>query len=434
MAKLGLLPADGPAIETAVDTDSLIRSILFIAVFLSVWISFHPFPDLSEPPLQITEAGDLGKEIGFLVLFLLLALWSLFHEPTRLKLLVRPAMIVTLVWCGVTVLASWQPSLAASRFAFTLGNMGMAAMVLLLPKNVRHFSDLMTVAVLIVLAACYIGVFLAPSLAIHQLTDFAEPEHAGDWRGVFTNKNEAGATMVQFIFIGLFVARMRSVALGGSIITLATTFLIFTQSKTAIGILPVVLIVSAVLARTRRPVMGIAIAVSLVVMINLFSVGSVYFEPIHDMIASILPDPSFTGRTEIWQFALQHLAERPITGYGISAFWGTEQVVYGLSGDNWANIAVNAHNGYLDIALIIGIPGLALVIAWIVVLTLADYYRVPHAAHLQPLKAFFLQVCLYGIYASCFETAIFPYVGGERFLLMIAVFGLRYLSVSRAAI
>ncbi len=433
MAKLGLLPAERPAIGTAIDTDTLIRSLLFIAVFLSVWISFHPFPDLSEPPSQITEAGDLGKEIGFSVLFLLLALWSLFHERGRLKLLVRPAMIVTLVWCGVSVLASWQPSLAASRFAFTLGNMGMAAMVLLLPKNVRHFSDLMTVAVLIVLAVCYIGVFLAPSLAIHQLTDFAEPEHAGDWRGVFTNKNEAGATMVQFIFIGLFVARMRSLTLGGLIITLATTFLIFTQSKTAIGILPVVLIVSAVLARTRRPVMGIAIAISVMVMINLFSVGSIYFEPIHDMIASILPDPSFTGRTEIWQFALQHLAERPITGYGISAFWGTEQVVYGLSGDNWANIAVNAHNGYLDIALIIGIPGLALVIAWIVVLTLADYYRVPYAAHLQPLKAFFLQVCLYGIYASCFETAIFPYVGGSRFLLMAAVFGLRYLSVSRAA-
>jgi O-antigen ligase len=34
----------------------------------------------------------------------------------------------------------------------------------------------------------------------------------------------------------------------------------------------------------------------------------------------------------------------------------------------WANTAGHAHNGYLDLALTIGIPGAALVTLWLVVL------------------------------------------------------------------
>jgi hypothetical protein len=31
------------AAQAGVDFDTLIRSVLFVAVFLAVWISFHPF-------------------------------------------------------------------------------------------------------------------------------------------------------------------------------------------------------------------------------------------------------------------------------------------------------------------------------------------------------------------------------------------------------
>ncbi len=31
---------------------------------------------------------------------------------------------------------------------------------------------------------------------------------------------------------------------------------------------------------------------------------------------AIMPDATFTGRTEIWQLGVQAVAQRPITGYG----------------------------------------------------------------------------------------------------------------------
>src|SRR5581483_9023880 len=149
-----------------------------------------------------------------------------------------------------------------------------------------------------VLAVCYLGILLVPSLAVHQATDFLEPEHAGSWRGLFAHKNEAGASMVLIIFIGLFVARTRNLILGGAIVVLAATFLLFSLSKTAMGVLPMVLLFSAILVRSRRPAVGITLVVTVLALFNLFSVGSVVFEPVRKLVESVIPDATFTGRTE----------------------------------------------------------------------------------------------------------------------------------------
>jgi hypothetical protein len=198
------------------------------------------------------------------------------------------------------------------------------------PENVRHFSDLMAAVALITLAACYLGVLLMPQLAVHQATDFLEPEHAGNWRGVFAHKNQAGAVMVMIVFIGLFVARMRSLALGGLITVLALIFLGFSQSKTAIGVMPLVFILAGIINRSRRPMVGIALVVVILAAFNLFSVGTVIFEPVRKLVEMVMPDATFTGRTEIWELGVRAVAERPITGYGFSSFFGTDEVVYGL--------------------------------------------------------------------------------------------------------
>ena len=107
----------------------------------------------------------------------MLAAWCLAHQPSRLLLLVRPVLIVTLLWFALTAVTSWEPSLSARRLA-------IAGMVMLVPKNIRHFSDVLAAVVLVVLLLCYLSVLLAPALSIHQSTDFLEPELADNWRGV----------------------------------------------------------------------------------------------------------------------------------------------------------------------------------------------------------------------------------------------------------
>ncbi|HTV37800.1 MAG TPA: hypothetical protein VMF12_15315, partial [Xanthobacteraceae bacterium] len=300
VASFGPPPSVNPtAAGAGLDTDTLVRSVLFIAACLAVATSFRPFPDLSAPP-DITDTGDRLNQIGFSLLFLATGAWVFLNKPVRLWPLLRPTLLVVLVWCGLTVLTSWDPSLAARRLAYALLVMSIAAMLLLLPKNLRHFADLLAAVALIVLALCFLGVLFAPNLSIHQASDFVEPDLAGDWRGLFAHKNEAGAAMALFIFIGLFVARARSAFVGGLIVLLAAVFLIFTHSKTALGLLVPVLLISAIIERCRRPAAGIAIMLSILLVMNLFSVGSLYFASVRDVLGALLPDPSFTGRTDIW--------------------------------------------------------------------------------------------------------------------------------------
>jgi O-antigen ligase len=433
VAELGLTPAQSPAIGGGIDTDSLVRSTLLAAVLLTLWISFRPFSSLAEPP-EVSDAGNAINQVGYSLLFLVLAVWCMAHQPTRLALLARPILLVTLLWLVLSVVTSWEPMLSARRLAFTFAAIGIAAMALLLPKNVRHFSEVLAAVALTVLALSYFGVLLVPSRAIHQATDFGEVELAGDWRGVCGDKNAAGATMAAFVFIGLFVARTRNFLVGTVIVVLAAAFLIFTHSKTSIITLPLALIVSFVMARVRRPVSGIACALSVLIVLNVFSVGSVLFEPVRNLLDAILQDPSFTGRDEVWQFALARMMDRPLIGHGYAAFWGTSQVVYGMSGGNtdWANTVHHAHNGYLEMILTTGIPGAALVTLWLVVLPFIDFYRSPHAPHIAPLELLFLRVCLFTAYASCFEAALLQEGEGSLFVFA-AAFGLRFLSVSRVS-
>lgn len=423
------------AAQAGVDFDAILRSILFVAVFLAVWISFHPFKNLSEATTQITEGGDVANQIGFSTIFLMLAAWLCFNEPGRLMLLLRPALLAVLAWFLVTTLVSWEPALSARRVAFMLVIMSIAGMTLLLPKNLRHFADLLAITVLIVLAVCYLGVFLIPQYAVHQSTDYLEPAHQGDWRGVFEHKNEAGANMVLFIFVGMFVARVRSLALGGIIVALATIFLIFSESKTAIGVLIPVMVISHVIVHGRRPWFGLALAIGIIAFFNLASVGSVAFAWVRDLISLVLPDITYTGRTEIWQFALDHVMVHPIFGYGYGAFWGTDQVVYGMASHaDWANTAEHAHNSYLNLALLIGLPGLALIVLWSVILPITDFSKLPANAPSRPLQILFLRACLFGMLASCFESVIFQELAEGSFLFMVGALGLRYLSATRVRI
>lgn len=111
----------------------------------------------------------------------------------------------------------------------------MGAVTPLLPRNRQHFCDLIGGVTVAVRVLCYVGVALAPDLAVHQATDLVEPRLAGNWRGIFIHKNIAGEMMRIFVFVGIYVAAVRSAAAGWSIIVAAVVFLIFTEAKAAVA-------------------------------------------------------------------------------------------------------------------------------------------------------------------------------------------------------
>ncbi len=409
--------------------DMAFRSALFAVTLLCVWTSFNPFPG-ADQPVQISDAGSSITQLGYSALFATLAAWCFKHQPLRLFFLIRPAMILALSWCVLSIATSWEPSLSARRFMFALVTIGIAGMMLLVPKNARHFASLMAAVALVLLVVSYLGVALRPSLAIHQASDIIEPELAGDWRGVFSHKNGASAAMVIFVFTGLMLRSLGSRPVGILLIALALPFLWFTHSRTAIAELPLVLLISSLGAAVRNPVVGIALTLSIILGLNVLAIGSIYSPSLYAVVETLRLDPTFSGRTDIWKFVVSRIADHPLTGFGFSTFWNTDKVVYGMSQIGWVSSAGTAHNGYLDLALTIGIPGSVLMTFWLVVAPLLDFYRVPHVPASEPLKMFFFRVLLFAAFESCFESS-FVQVGAFLLFLVAAGFGLRLMSKLR---
>jgi O-antigen ligase len=94
-------------------------------------------------------------------------------------------------------------------------------------------------------------------------------------------------------------------------------------------------------------------------------------------------------------------------------------------------LLTSGHNSYLDITLTLGLPGLALVIGWIVVSPLLDLSRIPRGRDEYALTLLFVRIWLFGITSTSFESVFLQRDDPVWFLLLMAIFGLRYLATQR---
>ena len=144
---------------------------------------------------------------------------------------------------------------------------------LLLPRNERHFGDLLAVSTLIFLLVCYFGVVFFPQLSIHQYADLLEPRLAGAWRGPLLHRNVAGAAMVISVFIGMYVAKTRNLLIGSLIVALSVIFLAFALSKTCVVLLPLILVMSEGFMAIRGSRWRLALVFGGLFLINLATLG-----------------------------------------------------------------------------------------------------------------------------------------------------------------
>lgn len=414
--------------------ERLVRDVLFLSTFLLTWFTVTPFPDLGEPQsVAAAIGGDLLGQVAMVLLTAALAAFALLKRLWPVSRIVTLPLVLTFAAFAISALYSSYPDVAARRLLLGAFIVFQASMLLLLPCGRVHFARLLALGAIIVLAACYLGVALIPQLAIHQLTDAAEPNLAGDWRGFFTHKNGAGAGMVLLIFIGIFVYRTWNRFAGIFIALAAGIFLYFTHAKSPLNLLPVALLLSYAIARLRNPLGALALIVGPPILLNLAGVGSVIFAPIHSLIAHIMSDPTFTGRDVIWSFAVDHVAQRPLFGFGFESFWGMPDLIADWNYlQSWAYRASDAHNGYLNLAVTTGIVGLLLSLWWMVAQPFADYRRGRALGADPALTALFLQIWLFALCLGAFESVFFAGGSAPWSLMVTAIVGLRFQTLARS--
>lgn len=408
-------------------TDRLIRNALFLATFVYVWVTANPFPDLSDASAlePSTNANVTGQTIT-IVLTGALAAFALTHRLRDIARVVTPILVVIFLWFACSAVFSLHADLAARRLVLASFVLFNAAMFVLLPEDRVHFARLLAIGTLFVLALCYAGVLFAPYLSIHQENDLAEPQLAGNLRGFFAHKNAAGAGMAILILFGIYIFRTLSGGLGSLIVALASVFLVFTEAKSSMILLPLALVFSVALVRLRSPAAKLIVLIGVPVVIGVLTIGSVQFAAVDTLVSELMQDPTFTGRDVIWEFSLDQIAQRPIVGYGFQAFWGTSELVNSWSWlASWGHRASDAHNGFLNIAVMTGLVGLVLTLGWVFLRPFIDHVRT-HPGRADPaLNLMFIQIWLFGLYLSGFESELFNNGSALWFMMAASIFGLR---------
>ncbi|MDO9561782.1 MAG: O-antigen ligase [Bradyrhizobium sp.] len=409
----------------------VLRGALFMSVLLLVWISLQPFADLGNPTIgdAATGRGLTYALFGFLAV---LSLALVMHRHAEaLGSFVSAPYILFGCWMCINLAMSRDSMASTQRFVLTACVFVVAATLLLLPSTARELNRWLGVAVLTFLAVCYLGVMMTPHLAIHQPTDVWEYHLAGDWRGVFDHKNTASAVMAMMIFVGIYLMRSGAVLAGPLITVLAVVFLFFAGGKSATALCLVVLVLSALVSAARSSRVRAVLCYAPLVVLNLMSIGAVVSPTLASIARSLPFDASFTGRTDVWRFAFASIAQKPLFGYGYFAFWGSDYVRdidTGEAIDSWVLIASHSHNGYLDSALALGIPGMLLVVTILVILPLRNYQRAAAQGTPTPLANMFLQIWLFGIYIASMESFFLDRADPMWFTFLVAVIGLHYLS------
>lgn len=423
------------ATRTKTDTASsdplkvTIRQVALVTatvIFCILLISFRPFSQVVVVDGQ--QAGDSVNQLGFgLVGAISLAALAMLADPRKVLRLTSFGWLLMFAILLASAFTSPDPGTAIRGILLTLIGVIAIMAVLALPQDADGYSWMLLVVASIVIFISYAGVVLLPNLGTHGF-DAVEPQNSYLWRGVFTHKNIAGPVMAVFAFGGIYLWRRGWRVSGALIAVLALLFVAQTGSKTTAALVPFAMLLvigpGVFGMRALAPLMIFVIQVSLA----LFTIGTVLFDPLHQMVLHLSVDPTFTGRTSIWAFAIEALHNRPWTGFGYESFWSTGFAKeaanpYHLDWD--VRGIVHGHNGYLDIALSMGFIGLICAIIVIIIMPLVNYQRCRPTRENLLLADFFLMFVFFGTLNAMLESFFFRRMDPVWLMLIFAIFGLR---------
>ncbi|MEM0899814.1 MAG: O-antigen ligase [Pseudomonadota bacterium] len=410
-------------------TNGILRSVIAVAVLLVLWVSLEPFAAAKiAAGGESSDGGNIVNQIGFTLIFAATFMGCILLVPvaTVVRLLSFSWIAMLALLAGSVVYAP-DPDAAIRAYLFTLFGIVSAAGLVVLPRQADDFSRLLVIAGSVVIALSFAGVILLPQAAIHQGGE-VEAQHSGLWRGLFTHKNVAGPVMAAIAFAGFYLWR-RGWKWSGFLIGIAACIFVYKSgSKTTAALVPIaVLLVAGFGAAGVRSVGAFAVALA-IFGIHALTVGTAFVPLFDDILRTFNETVTFTGRTEIWNFAKDFVFARPWTGYGFDGFWDTATTdnAERYFDQEWnPRSIVHGHNGFLDIALSFGLPALLVSIWLIIIAPAVAYARTLKTRENQLMADFFFMIVAFTGMNAALESFYFSRADPVWLTLVIALFGLR---------
>ncbi|MEM7726990.1 MAG: O-antigen ligase family protein [Cyanobacteria bacterium P01_A01_bin.45] len=254
--------------------------------------------------------------------------------------------------------------------------------------------------------------FAMPSVGIHGA------DHPGAWRGVYGYKNNMGSMMVlnaiTFFLLPVKQQFYRYAGLG-----LAIALILLSTSKTSLTITFVLFIVLFLYGKFRWEGKVTVLLLDLGILLG-GCISTLIFSYWVEILAGLGRDPTLTGRTPMWGVALVKLMDRPLFGYGRTAFWAPGSKYAREAGEAVARgfIPPHAHNGFIDLALDVGLIGFTLFI----IIFLRTYFRSLKVAYAtQNIENLWPLACLMFLFLNNITESYLLYKSNIYWVLFISV-------------
>ncbi len=196
-----------------------------------------------------------------------------------------------------------------------------------------------------------------PSIGIHGA------DHPGAWKGIYDYKNTFGSMMVlsSLAFFLLPIEKpihhfYKWAGFGASLV-----MMVLSTSKSSLVIF-LLLICMLWIYRNFQWQGKVSIVYLNIAVLIIACITTVGLTEWVSIVTGLGKDPTLTGRTIIWDVALAKLQESPLLGFGRGAFWapGSRYAIASGKAVAVGFIPPHAHNGFIDLALDIGLIGLLL--------------------------------------------------------------------------
>jgi exopolysaccharide production protein ExoQ len=207
----------------------------------------------------------------------------------------------------------------------------------------------------LLMAASFIAGLVAPGFA--RMSEV----HVGAWMGGWSEKNALGGHAARASFLLVFLAWRDPVYrrwwIGGVLLALA--LVIFSRSATALlgaGLGLGILFAAWWMLKGKR--WSLVLVWSGVTILGLVVLA---YTTMPEVVLGLLgKDETLTGRTDIWASLGEAIDKRPVLGYGYMAFWGLDSEPRYWLGRAVDWNAPSGHNGWLDLAISLGVVGVAI--------------------------------------------------------------------------
>ncbi|MEZ5937029.1 MAG: O-antigen ligase family protein [Hyphomonadaceae bacterium] len=323
-------------------------------------------PKLLAPGADMAAGEDESAFLRYLWLpfYALIGLGLVVRGRTALRAIVRSPLLMLLA-AGAIVSALWSinPETSLRRGIAVLATTLLGA-YLAASYSWRDLLRLLGAVWLALMGMSLISGIVAPGFAV------MDEVHPGAWAGGWWEKNQLGGHAARAAFLMAFLAwrdgGARKLWAAGAAMSVVLVVL-STSVTSMLGALLGFGVLAAAwwTLRGKRHFLFLGwvgvVSVSALALALAVAPAAVF--------GLIGRDPTLTGRTDIWDALAGAISQKPWLGYGYGAFWGidSEPRYWIQQAVDWA--APSGHNGWLDLAIGLGLPAAGL-FAVDVVLTL----------------------------------------------------------------